>query len=119
MKLTGEYVFKVYYELPDGSKIDIDRLINFSLNDNYECISLINSGMIFFDSSSNGGLLEVEYYEITNCFRKLGVIDKGNRIVNKDIVIEYLTQFDKDAEELINNQKAYIRKIKIETIIDK
>lgn len=118
MKLTGEYVFKVYYELPDGSKIDIDRLINFSLNDNYECIRDINGGMNYFDSTLNG-CLEVEYYEITNCFRKLGVIDKGNRIVNKDIVIEYLTQFDKDAEELINNKKAYIRKTKIETIIDK
>lgn len=115
MKLVGEYVYKLYYLLPDGSKIDIDRLINFCLNDNYEALVEIKS-YEYFDSSRYG-CLEIEYREIEKCFKNLNLIDDYCKILNKDLIIEYLEKFEKDATELCNNKELYIRKSKIEKII--
>ena len=116
MELVGEYVYKLYYVLPDESKIDIDRLINFCLNDNYEAIEKVKGSYDYFDSSDYG-CLELEYYEIEKCFKKLGLIDDWCKILDKEKVLKYLEKFEKDAEELCDNKDLYIRDSKIEKIL--
>jgi hypothetical protein len=119
MELVGEYVYKLYYILPDVSKIEIDRLINFCLNDNYEAIERIknsSSSSYYFDSTDYG-CLEVEYYEIEKCFKKIGLIDDWCKILDKEKVLKHLQEFEKDSTELCNNKELYIRDSKIEKIL--
>ena len=119
MELIGEYIYKVYYILPDGSKIDIDRLINFSLNDNYGALKdFTNYKGLYFDATSFG-ILEVEYYEIENAFKSIGIIDKFCEILDAEKVKDYLIKFDKDATELIDNKESYIRETKLNKILNK
>jgi hypothetical protein len=119
MKLVGEYIYKVYYILPDGSKIDINRLINFSLNDNYGALKdFTNYKGLYFDATSYG-ILEVEYYEIESAFKSIGIIDDFCKILDVERVKEYLIEFDRDATELINNKNSYIRETKLNKILNK
>jgi len=119
MKLVGEYIYKLYYILPDGSKIDIDRLINFSLNDNYRTLKdFTNYKGLYFDASSYG-ILEVEYYEIESAFKSIGIIDDFCKILDFERVKEYLIKFDSDATELTNNKNSYIRETKLNKILNK
>lgn len=117
MELIGEYIYKLYYVLPDYSKIDIDRLINFFLNDNYEAIEKVKGGSYDYFDSSDYGCLEVEYHEVEKCFKKLGLIDNWCKILDKEKVLKHLKKFEKDAEELCDNKDSYIRDSKIEKIL--
>ena len=116
MELIGEYIYKLYYVLPDDSKIDIDRLINFCLNDNYEAIEKVKGSYDYLDSSDYG-CLEVEYYEIKKCFKKLGLINDFCKILDEEKVLKHLQEFEKDSTELCNNKESYIRESKIEKIL--
>ena len=118
MELVGEYIFKLYYILPDGSKIDIDRLINFSLNDNYEVLDFFNRVRddLYFDSTDYG-CLDVEYIEIEKSFRKIGIINDFCKILDSEKLKEYLIKFSKDSVELINNKESYIRDAKLNKIL--
>jgi hypothetical protein len=117
MKLVGDYIYRVYYLLPDGSKIDIDRLIDFSLNDNYEAVDRLDDHP-YFDCTIYG-CLEEEYIEITKCFKKMSLIDDFCKIIDKDKIEEYLNDFTKDATKLINDKESYIRETRINDVLKK
>lgn len=116
MELIGEYVYTVYYTLPDGSKIDIERLISFSMSDNYDAVDEINSGETEF--SDRFGCLKKQYYEIRNCFVNLNLINKSDSLIlDTKKVIDYLNKFYSDASELLNNKDLYIRETKLNKIL--
>ncbi len=115
MELTGEYKLVVYYKLPDGSCIDINELINFSLNDNYDSVNRIKAGSTYFDDSDYG-CLETQCYEIRRCFLKLNIINDWENIIKKDEVIKHLEKFYEDAQKIFDNKLAYIRQVKIDIL---
>jgi len=119
MKLSGELELIIYYELPDSSKIDIKRLIKFSLSDNSTVIDdLENSYSDKYFDSSDYGCLEVEYKEIEKCFTKLGLIGHFCKILNKSEIINHLEKFERDVLLFKENKESYERDIKINMLIN-
>lgn len=123
MKLKGKYELTIEYELPDGTYTNVDNIVNFFLNDNYDAIPELEDNLthdyIYLDDSKYG-ILETtkKYLPILRSIRDKGLIDRDFKIVNHVDLLFLLKSMHEDAVDLCNNMKEYEREVKLNMVID-
>ena len=120
MKLKGEYKLHINVELPNGTLIPMQNLIDFFYEDNYEVISNLTQypDMTYFDATSYGCITtEANYKWLRDYFIEVGYVAKSNdEILNREELINTLRLLSDWAEDYLNNSKEYIRQVKIDML---
>jgi hypothetical protein len=117
VELSAKYEIKVYYKLPDGSDIDINRIVNFSLEKNYRVIDNILAGSLYFDDTSNGCLI-LDFHDIEKCFFNLNIIDSWCLILDRELLVKHLTKFRNDARTFLKDKDSIIRDLKLKLLTE-
>lgn len=122
MNLKGEYELLISIELPDGTFVPIDKMVKFTLNNNYDTLKYLTSYTFvkYFDSTDYGCLYTEDGVEwIRDYFIRQGYIEKDwHEIKNKEQIIKELNMFTEWSEEYINNEDKYLREVKLNVLTD-